>query len=98
MVRELEQLALRLEILVEEVHLGPGGQPLQLVLERAEVQGESFGVDERLAGDTGPQQPLRLAHLVQVGEKGRDEGDDAKNGEADQHRAPKASVRLAPGR
>ena len=98
MVREFEQLALGLEVLVQEVHLGPGGQPLHLVLERSEVQGKGLGVDERLAGDAGPEQPLRLAHLVQVGEKGGDEGDDTEHGEADQHRAPKASVRLAPGR
>jgi len=97
-VRELEELALRLEVLVQQVHLGAGGEPLQLVLQRPEVQRERLGVDQRLAGDAGTEQPLRLADLVQVGEERGDERDDAEHGEADEHRTPQASVGFAPGR
>ena len=64
MVGELEQLALRLEVLVQEVDLGPGGEPLQLVLQRAEVELQRLGVHRGLAGHAHPQQALSLAHLV----------------------------------
>jgi hypothetical protein len=86
-VGEVEQLALGLEILVQEVHLGAGGETLQLVLQGAEVHRQGLGVHRGLAGDAGAEQPLRLTHLVEVGEERPDQGDDAQQREADQHRA-----------
>src|SRR5262249_33371002 len=49
-VGEVEELALGLEVLVQEVDLRAGGEPLQLVLQRAEMNREGLGVHRCLAG------------------------------------------------
>jgi hypothetical protein len=95
-VGELEQLAFGLKVLVQEVDLGPGGQPLQLVLQDAEVHGQGLGVHRRLARDPGAEEPLCLAHLVEIGEKRPEQGDHSEQREPDQHRAAQALFGLAP--
>ncbi len=97
MVGELEQLALGLEVLVQEIDLGPGGEPLELVLQRPEVEAERLGVHQGLAGHAHPQQALGLAHLVQIGEERGEKADHRHHGEPDEHGAPQAAVRLTPG-
>jgi hypothetical protein len=97
-VGELEQLALGLKVLVEQVHLGARGEPLELGLRRPEVQRQRLGVHRGLTGHARPEQQLRLAHLIEVRQQRPHQGDDAHRHQAEEHRAPQALVRLAPGR